>query len=316
MPEQYLRKIDLNLLIVLRTLLETLSVSRTAQRLGMSQPAVSRALASLRLLFNDRLLVKSGAKMLPTARALQLTEPLQEVVTAVFAALEPPALFEPRTTQRHFKIATSDYGGTVILPRLSQAFFEQAPDAKLEAGTFSRQSFSDLGSGELDLALYSDDTVPETLRTRNLYRERFVCLVRTEHPALATEDSGELSLRDFLAYSHVLVTVIGGLTGRVDTALAALGHERKIGLWLPYFAAAALAVADSDLILTMPRRAAAVFTAMLDVKILDPPIQIDDYNYRMVWHERVHNEPAHAWLRQLIVDTAREGNPEKPLLVE
>lgn len=306
MPEQYLRKIDLNLLIVLRTLLETSSVTRTAQRLGMSQPAVSRALASSRLLFKDPLLVKSGAKMLPTVRALELVEPLQDVVTALFATLEPPGQFEPQSTHRHFKIATTDYGATVMLPGISQSFFAQAPNAGLEVVAFSRQSFFELGSGDLDLVLYSDNVVPESLRTRNLYRESFVCLVRKGHPALSTGDSGKLSLEDFLNYAHILVTVIGGLTGRVDIALAESGHKRKIALWFPYFATAALAVAKSDLILTMPRRAAEVLTSMTNVEILEPPIKIDDYDYRMVWHERVQNEPAHAWLRKLMLDTAHE----------
>jgi DNA-binding transcriptional LysR family regulator len=309
MREQELRNVDLNLLVVLRSLLETRSVGRTAQALGMSQPAVSRALASLRDIFKDRLLVKTGSAMHPTARAHEMIEPLQNVLTTVSGFLEPPDHFEPGTTERCFRIATTDYGATVVLPRLSRLFYAEAPKAALEVLPFGAQPFVDLGGGDLDLVLYSDNPVPQALMTRDLFRETFACLVRTGHPALASNPDGVLSLDDYLYYSHILVTVIGGRTGPVDTALANLGRERRIGLWLPYFATAALAAANSDLVLTMPRRAAAAFTEMSGLQLLKPPIQLGEFSYRMVWHERVHREPAHVWLRRLILDATREVAP-------
>jgi DNA-binding transcriptional LysR family regulator len=309
MHEQGLRQVDLNLLVVLRTLLETRSVSRSAQRLGMSQPAVSRSLAALRAAFGDPLLVKSGATMQPTARALEMTEPLQNVLAAVSGFLRPPDQFDPTTTERVFRIATTDYGATVVLPPLGRAFYVQAPGAGLEIVPLGRQSFADLGSGDLDLVLYSDNPVPGALRTRDLFSESFACLVRTGHPAAASSSKGRLSLDDFLAWSHILVTVTGGRTGPVDEALAAVGHRRKIGLWLPYFATAALVAARSDLILTMPRRAAEAFGAMSSLELVQPPIELSQFSYRIVWHERVHNEPAHAWLRHLIAEAARDQVP-------
>src|SRR5690606_7363271 len=193
MLEQNFRKIDLNLLVVLRRLLATSSVGQTARLLGMSQPATSRALASLREIFDDRLFVKSGSRMKPTPRALELREPLEEILSGVLRVLEPAAVFDPALSQRRFRIATTDYGASVILPQLAPRFFGAAPNAELDITPFTAGSFEALGSSDLDLLFHSDNPVPAALRARELYRERFACLVRAGHPA-ARSDDGRLSL--------------------------------------------------------------------------------------------------------------------------
>lgn len=304
MLERDFRTIDLNLLIVLRSLLATSSVGRTAKRLGISQPAASRALAALRMQFDDPLFVKSGAIMRPTPRALALREPLEDVLSGVARVLEPPAVFDPGVSQRRFCIASTDYGATVVLPALAGRFVEEAPHAALDIQPLGPTSFDDLGGGELDLVFYSDNPVPEALRATEIFRERFACLVRAGHPAAA---DGRLGLERFLAHDHILVTVKGGRTGPVDRALAKHGLERRIALVLPYFAAAALAAATSDLVLTMPRRAAVAFADAMGLTVLEPPVALSDFGYRIVWHERVHHDPGHAWLRRTIANVVREG---------
>ncbi|MEM1345024.1 MAG: LysR substrate-binding domain-containing protein [Pseudomonadota bacterium] len=299
MLEQSLRKIDLNLLVVLRSLLATSSVGQTAKILGMSQPAASRALAALRQIFDDRLFVKSGSKMIATPRALALSAPLEDALAQLLHVIEPAAIFDPATSQRRFRLATTDYGATVVLPALAARFFEAAPNAELDLTPLTPASFDALGRSDLDLALYSDNPVPEAMRTKELFRERFACLVRAGHPALA-RGGAVLSLEDYLAHRHVLVTIAGGRSGPVDRALASLGQARQIALVLPYFGVAALAAARSDLILTMPHKAAAAFAETAPLVVLAPPVELGTFGYRLVWHERVHDDLGHLWLRRLI----------------
>ncbi|MEL6751986.1 MAG: LysR family transcriptional regulator [Pseudomonadota bacterium] len=304
MLEQDFRKIDLNLLVVLRSLLATLHVGQTAKRLGMSQPATSRALGALREIFDDRLLVKSGSKMTPTPRALALREPVEDALSVLLAVFEPPDMFDTALSRRRFRLATTDYGATVILPRLASAFFTEAPNADLDIQPLSASSFSELGSNDLDIVLYSDNPVPEALRAKEIYRERFACLARAGHP-VTRERSTELSLEDYLRFTHIMVTVTGGQTGPVDRALSDIGQRRRIGLVLPYFAAAALAAAKSDLLLTMPYRAAKAFAETMDLVLMSPPLDLSDFGYRIVWHERVHDDPGHTWFRNLIARHAK-----------
>jgi DNA-binding transcriptional LysR family regulator len=309
--DEDLFRVDLNLLVVLKTLLETRSVTRTAERSGMSQPAVSRALAKLREIFDDTLLVKSGTVMRPTIRAGELLEPVQKALAGVTDVLATRPPFDPSSTERVFRIATTDYGATVILPCLAGLMFTAAPRSSVEIVPVDGQTFKNLGETNVDLALYSDNPVPPNLRTRDLFRETFGCLVRAGHPALDRSEHGRMRLEDYVAASHILVTVVGGRTGPVDTALAALGHSRHVAVRIPYFATAALVAASSDLVLTIPHRAAENFSDDSRLRLVEPPLELPNFGYRMVWHERVHAEPDHAWLRQLVLRAAR-SEPDAP----
>jgi DNA-binding transcriptional LysR family regulator len=306
-----LSRVDLNLLVVLRILLETRSVTKAAERSGMSQPAVSRALAKLRVIFDDALLVKAGTVMRPTVRGTALLEPLQKALAGMSDVLAGRAPFDPSTTERVFRIATTDYGATVILPRLAALMFSAAPKASLEIVPVDGQTFRQLGEIDVDLALYSDNPVPPSLRTRDLFRERFGCLLRADHPAIARSEHGRLRLEDYVTFPHILVTVVGGRTGTVDTALAALGHSRHIAVRIPYFATAALVAASSDLFLTIPHRAAENFAHDHRLRLMEPPLDLSSFGYRMVWHERVHAEPDHIWIRRLILTAVRSA-PDTP----
>lgn len=298
-------RVDLNLLVVLKTLLETRSVTKTAERSGMSQPAVSRALAKLRKIFDDALLVKSGTVMRPTIRAGELLEPVQRALIGVTDVLAPRLPFDPSSTERVFRIATTDYGATVIMPRLAGLMFAVASKASVEIVPVDGQTFKNLGETNIDLVLYSDNPVPPSLRTRDLFRETFACLVRAGHPALDRSENGRIRLDDYVAASHILVTVGGGRTGPVDTALAALGYRRHVAVRIPYFATAALVAVSSDLILTIPHRAAENFSDDNRLRLVEPPLELPNFGYRMVWHERAHGEPDHAWLRRLVLRAVR-----------
>ena len=182
MREMDLRDIDLNLLVVLRALLQTRSVGQAAERLGMSQPAVSRALARLRRQFGDRLLVKGNRSMMPTAYASELAGSLEQLLEQAESFFGAGPVFEQSTTTRVFRLATTDYGAIAVLPHTVAPMMSLVPQAGLEITGFGRETFQLLADGQIDLAFYADDTVPNNLRTADLFNEDYCCLVRIGHP--------------------------------------------------------------------------------------------------------------------------------------
>ena len=301
-----LRRIDLNLLVVLRALLDTRSVSRAAGTLGMSQPAVSRALARLRRQFGDRLLLKGGAAMTLTLFAESVAAPLSTLLSDTEAFLAGGPTFDPTTTERIFRLATTDYGAIAVLPAVLPMLKAAAPKAALEVLSFGRDLFGVLADGQVDLALYSDDPVPDSLRTADLFVESYASLVRLGHPAANDAVDGTIGLEAYLAHGHALVTVFGGRSGVIDDALALLGRRRRIAMWLPYFATAALLVARSDLILTLPRRAAEALAGPLGLLMLRPPVEPAPFGYRIVWHQRTHEDAGCQWFRALCLSSTAE----------
>ncbi len=287
--------LDLGSLRVLRSLFETRSTTRTAERLNMSQPAVSRALAKLRAALGDPILIKGPGGLIPTERAPEIHARLVSALASLDDLLVPP-IFEPACSTRSFRIATTDYGALAVLPRLVRALAEAAPSVSLEVLGFSPDAFRQLGEGRVDFVLYSDDEVPLPLRSRRLYREDYTSLVRAGHPALQRP----ADLDEFLAWPHVLVSILGGLSGVVDDALAAMGRTRRISLWLPYFATAAHLVAQTNMIMTLPSRAAEPLMRAGDLAAFPPPLSLEGFDYRLLWHERSQADLGHRWLRELL----------------
>ncbi|SDR59988.1 transcriptional regulator, LysR family [Rhizobiales bacterium GAS113] len=298
-----LRHVDLNLLLVLHNLLETRSTVATAQRLNMSQPAVSRALARLRLLFDDKLLVKGAGSMLPTERALVLSNPLIGVLNGLEEFLEAPR-FSPVTTERVFRIATTDYGALALLPNLLRLVATEAPRSAIEISAFSREAFRCLATGELELVLFSSGTAPSNLHSCHLFTDDYASAIRRGHPAAAHLRDGEMRLDAYLAYSHILVSVFGDRTGVVDEALVQIGRRRKIAAQLPYFATAALMTASTDAILTLPGRAMRQLSDANNLITFRPPLQIKSFDYRMIWHERSSADFGAVWLREKMAQAA------------
>ncbi len=301
-----LARIDLNLLVVLHTLLETRSVTRTAERLGSSQPAVSRSLAKLRHLFGDKLMVKGASGMMPTLRAEAMIEPLANLLGNVETFLLKPK-FDPYLTDRVFRIATTDYGALAVLPNIAARLAREAPNAAIEVVSFTRDVFRTLAEGQIDFILYSDNPVPGSFRMRELFRESFVSMVRRGHPLLDQIRGGKdaLPLKIFTAWPHILVSVFGGQGGPIDTGLAERGLQRHVAMQVPYFATAAVITAASDLLVTMPSRAAHQLAPRLGLVILKAPPLVKRWGYRLLWHERSHGDPGAVWLRRLVVEGVR-----------
>ncbi len=292
------RGLELDDLRVLQSLFETRNTTRTAERLNKSQPGVSRVLAQLRRALGDPLLVRAPGGMVLTDRALALREQLSEVLTGIEGFLAPAA-FDPAQAQRVFRLATTDYGALAILPGLMQRLARLAPGIGLEVLPFSTDIFRHIAEGRSDLALYGDDVVPLPLRARTLFTEDYSCVIGPAHPLAAQT---EITLDDFLAYPHALISILGGRTGVVDDALATHGLSRRISLWIPYFGTAATVIASSDLILTLPTRGAVALAACGSLHSFALPIPVPSFEYRLIWHNRSQADPAHKWLRDLIAE--------------
>lgn len=296
-----LRRIDLNLLLTLHALLAERHVSRAALRLHRSQPAVSHALAQLRGIFDDPLLVRREGGLALTSRALELQRPLEDALDQLQGLLHAPA-FDPRRTKRTFRIALSDYGSRVSLPQLTRRVREQAPGIDLAATQASREAMlTQLLDGEIDLALGVFHEFPGELETQTLFEESFVCLAdRTTLPA-----RGGLTMAAWLARPHVLVAMRPGSDNEIDQALEALGHTRRVAVTLPHWSIAPELIAGTDLILTVAQTAVAHLRHDRQLRRFAAPFAIPPFLFQAAWHARRDVDPAHRWLREQIADICR-----------
>jgi DNA-binding transcriptional LysR family regulator len=292
------RNVDLNLLRVLGALLAERHLTRAGARLGMTQSATSHALARLRRVFDDPLFIRTARGLAPTARAEALADPIDEVLRGVERCLrvEPP--FHPEAAARTFQLATSDYGSFVIGAKLLAFLERDAPniDVRIRAldGGFPEQ----LARGEADVVVSPAraEELPVGIRSRPLFRERFVCLVRAGHPSLRRA----VDLAAWLSMRHLLVAPRGTPGGVVDETLAQLGQRRRVALAVPHFLLAPHAVASSDLVVTLGARVAGAFAHILPVRAFEPPVRLPGFEVRMYWHERHHRDQAQRWFRDVL----------------
>ncbi|WP_457587089.1 LysR family transcriptional regulator [Ensifer canadensis] len=296
--------IDLNLLVVLDALLSERHVSRTAVRLNKSQPAISHALARLRHLFDDPLLVRHGGRLEPTLRALEIAPQLSEAIGRMRSLLAP-AGFDP-TTERHvFRLAMSDYGAAVLLPRLMAALRIEAPHVDLVVNQASREAMaSQVTEGEIDLALGVFPAHGEGIRSSLLFTESFACLA----DASQLGGSPAMGLGDYLALPHVLVSLRGDAGNEIDLALAATGKARRICLAVPHWSVAPGLVRGTDLVLTVARRILSQANGQ-GLVVFEPPFAIPPFDFEQIWHRRREGDPRHRWLRALVTRLLGEEGP-------
>ncbi len=288
-----LHSFDLNLLVVLHTLLTERSVSKTAERLHLSQPATSAALNRLRKALNDPILVRDGLRMVPTPRAEQLAEPIQAILTTIEQTLATPQPFDPQTIDRTFKIGTNDYGTFILVPLLVQRLEAIAPRIALEVWEIDRDVEASLRQGEVDLVVADAWTLRHCKCTETLFSETFTCLGRQQHPRIQTH----LTLEAYIQENHALVSSRGRVMGNVDAVLAQQGLQRHVGVTLPHVLAIPAAIASTDLIVTLATRIADRFAADYALKAFSPPIDLASFEIAMAWPNRMTNNPAIQWLR-------------------
>ena len=305
MHTMHLAGIDMNLLVVLDALLLERSVTRAAARVGLSQPALSHALARLRELLADPLFVRTPRGMEPTARALALAPVLTRALADLQRAIAEPPRFEPATSTRKFTISTSDYMELVLLPTLVARVARAAPHVALQSGV--RKGLEGLADGSIDLALrpLPRESRPG-LHHEEIFRDRFVCLLRRGHPLTR----GRLTLERYCAASHIMIAPGGTNTGGVvDEQLAQLGKQRRVALVLQQFLIAPHVVAASDLVVTVAETMALTFTRLLPLQILTPPLALPSLTMTQLWHERQAHDPALQWLRDELRATAKSLAP-------
>lgn len=301
MHEVKLRGVDLNLLTVLGALLRTASVTRAAAELGMSQPAVSRALGRLRALLNDPLLARGPGGLTPTPRALALAPRVQALLGEA-QALIAGAPFDPARLEAVMRVAATDHQTLLLLPRLMPRLAARAPGLGLRVVPMTGQTGEELAAGRLDLAFaVAQDGLAGSLRQRALYRDRFVTVLRQGHPALM-----DWSLARFCALDHILVSVTGGGLGATDRALAARGLSRRVALWLPHFHAALRMVAETEMTVTLPRSLALDQAEALGLVLVEPPLETERFTIAALWPEALDADAAHRWLRAQVMEAARE----------
>ena len=291
-----LQDLDLNLLRTLDALIEERQVSRTAQRLGVSQPAISHALGRLRRHFGDPLLVRQGQEMVLTPRAAELAGPLRQVLAEI-RQLTGPARFDPAKAEGRLRIACTDYALAIVMPHVLAGLAGQAPGLSIAYSHISAEMFEQLEAGFLDLCLTGQASCRE-LQVELLFQERFVLATREDHPLVGAP----LTVERFVAWPHVLVDVVHSRLHGIDERLAAMGLQRHIALRMPSFLAAAYFARESDLIVPIPERIAELHARPLGLAILQPPPELDlgAFDYVQAWHPRRNEDPLHRWLRELV----------------
>jgi DNA-binding transcriptional LysR family regulator len=294
--------LDLNLLVVLHELLRERQVSRAAARLGLTQPAVSNALARLRRSLDDPLFTRAGASMQPTPYAEQLAEPVADALGLIHGALRQRRQFAPRSDTRQFTLGMTDIGEIYFLPRLMQALAQQAPGVSIST---VRNTAVDLKvameGGHIHLALGLLPQLKGGFFQRRLFTQRYVCLFRRGHALDRPKRAPTLA--EFSAAEHVIVVSAGTGHGRVDELLERAGVHRRVRLTVPHFVAVGHLLQHTDLVATVPERLAQALTEPFGLRAAPHPAALPPIAISMFWHAQMHKDPAHHWLRQLIAET-------------
>jgi DNA-binding transcriptional LysR family regulator len=297
-----LRRIDLNLLVILDALLSEQHVTRAAERVHLSQPAVSHALARLRDVLGDPLLVRQGGTLVPTARALELAAPLAEALAQVQALLAPNR-FDPASAKRRFRVAMSDYSAAIFLPRLVRVLRREAPGIDLQIIQTSREGMVDgVLNGDLDLAAGVFPDMPAELRTTPLFDEHYTCLVdRNSLP-----HDGSLDLPTYLSRPHVLLEMRGSGTPEIERALTAIRQRRHVAISLPHWGVAPQLIEGTDLILTVSSRGLLNIDHQHLVAVA-PPFHIPSFAFELAWHARRGGDSGLQWLIGQVQGMLSEG---------
>jgi len=294
-----IRKIDLNLLLALKVLLEERNVSRAAERMSLTQPTVSGMLARLRGLFDDPLFVRTRHGMIPTPRAETLAPGLDQLLRDV-SGLVAPGAFDPSTVEMDLRVSANDYMQSTVLVPFARSLRDAAPKIRIAILNLEiRRLERMLASGEIDLAVTIHEFADPGLETRFLYREEYVCVVRETHPVR----SRSISMKRFLEHDHVLVSPTEGIfSGPADEALAGMGLKRRVALSVPSFLVLLEILQTDDLIALVPGRLLAGRDHSL--RLIRPPMEVRGFDTVLAWHRRTHRDSAHQWLRDHLASVA------------
>lgn len=292
-----LRDLDLNLLVVFNQMLLDRSASIAADKLGMSQPAVSNALRRLREALGDELFIRTSKGMEPTRYAMHLAEPVVYALSALQTALSRSESFDPQTSTRTFNLAMTDLGEMYFMPPLMDALSRLAPGIQIHTHRPNSGDLkSDMESGTVDLALGLMPMLQTGFFQKRLFRQRYVCMFRKGHP----KASVPMTLEQFCTLEHVGVRAPNTGHGEIDTLLSRLGVERRIKLVVPHFIAVGHILQSTDLVATLPERFADRSKVPFELEVSPHPVALPEISISMFWHAKFNRDPDSVWLRRLI----------------
>jgi len=295
-------KFDLEWLQVFDGIFTSRSVSRTAERLGLAQATVSIALNKLRAHFDDKLFIRTSHGMQPTPRAQALHPQLAAVLATLEAARLAPSEFIPAEAKRAFTLCMTDISEVVLLPRLMNHLRRVAPKVSVVAEKITSDSPKRLESGAVDMAIGFMPHLEAGFYQKTLFSQNFVCLAARQHPRI----QGELTESAFLAEAHIRVSTSGTGHTIVDKTLAMQGVQREVVLHLSSFLGVARVVAETELLVIVPRMLGITMQMQEQVQILALPFDLPNYAVKQHWHDRFHAEPGNIWLRRTIADLFRD----------
>lgn len=292
------RQMDLNLLELFETVYRTRNLTAAGARLGLTQPAVSRGLGRLRDMYGDALFVRQQRGVAPTPFADALVAPVASALETIRATLVRPT-FQPTVQARTFRVALSDVGERIFLPRLLEHLAEVAPQVVIEVVSPSEEQLHEgLGSGKIDLAVGFFGALSKQVHHRRLFKERFVYIARQGHASV----DGTLRREQLRGLRHV----VGGPQGMqhavaVEKVLTGNRVKASVALRVHSLLCIGPVVAGSDVLGIIPSNLAAVVAGHMPLQVIEPPIQFPGFDVTMVWHDRFHRDPASAWLRDVFV---------------
>lgn len=303
-----LRNFDLNLLLVFNQLLLDKSVSVAADRLGITQPAVSNSLKRLRTALKDDLFLRTSKGMEPTPYAQHLAEPVLYALNALQSVLTRRDSFDPLTSTRTFHLAMTDIGEIYFMPPLMERLSQLAPGIRMSTHRPNTGDLqNDMASGSVDLALGLQPNLQAGFFQRRLFQQRYVCVYRSGHPKARTP----MSLEMFSALEHVSVVAANTGHSEIDLLLDRAGVKRNIRLEVPHFVAVGHILHSTDMIATLPERFALRCQEPFDLVVSPHPVPLPEIAITLFWHGKYHRDPASLWLRQLIVDLFADSEVSK-----
>lgn len=303
-----LNRFDFNLLLALDTLLSERSVTRAADRLCVTQPALSGSLQRLRQHFDDPLLLRVGREMELTPKARALIEPVRTALLHINAALETQAIFDPSTSEKTFRIAMSDYCMHVYLPKVVQILASRAPQLRLMVENVFGPSFSRLEGGDIDMivthgdrSLFGREGRDADLLTVDLFQDSFVCVIASDHPI------GDVMTKDeYLTYPHALAHFGSNVRSVEAAEIERRGIIIKELLQVPTFAGLLQMLPGTKFIATVQTKLARLLADPNKMRILKSPINIGTLQETLIWHNRNDDDPGHRWLRDVLKEAAAE----------
>jgi DNA-binding transcriptional LysR family regulator len=295
----HISKVDLNLFTVFDAIYTEGSVTRASEQLHLTQPAISHALARLRLIFDDPLFVRQGHAMVSTPLARSIIEPVRLALRGLEVTLADAGKFDPSFASKQFCLALRDVLESSLLPPLMQNIAGQAPQITLAAIQVERRELvSELAAGTIDLAIDMLLPLPNDIQREKIVQDTTVVIARKGHPA--TKNKKKLDLDAYMNAEHVLASSRRKGMGLEDFELSRLGLQRRIRLRCQHFFAACRVVSQTDLLLTMPERFARIVNEHFDNQILALPLPMPSWDVYLYWHQNVENDPANRWLREQV----------------